>query len=168
MTWLGESNQEGYDVAQVCHNGHVANSSTISSPQFNQDFCDKCGEKTITECPHCHESIRGHYVGTYVIGGEYHPPPHCHNCGKPFPWTERRIQAAIELSVEAGGLTGDDAKQLKESVNEIVRDTPKTHLAATRLKRLLPKLGQGTANAVRDILVDIASETAKRIIWPGG
>jgi hypothetical protein len=28
---------EGYDVAQVCQNGHVTNSTFEDHPQFNQD-----------------------------------------------------------------------------------------------------------------------------------
>ena len=70
------------------------------------------------------------------------------------------------MSVEVGELTGDDATQFAESLNDIVRDTPRTQLAATRLERLMGKLGQQTASAIRDILVDIASETAKKVIWP--
>ena len=38
---------EGFDVAQVCPNGHVTNSSFHNEPQFNVDYCTKCGEKTI-------------------------------------------------------------------------------------------------------------------------
>jgi hypothetical protein len=33
-----------YDIAQVCPNGHVANDSTQRDPEFNMEFCDKCGE----------------------------------------------------------------------------------------------------------------------------
>ncbi|MBK7867373.1 MAG: DUF2321 domain-containing protein [Ignavibacteriales bacterium] len=49
---------EGYDVAQICLNGHCTNSSFKSFPEFNQDYCDKCGEQTITLCPACKSPIR--------------------------------------------------------------------------------------------------------------
>jgi hypothetical protein len=47
-----------------------------------------------------------------------------------------------------------------------VRDTPKTTVAATRFKKLVLKGGKELAGGFRDILVDIASETAKKILWP--
>lgn len=41
----------GYDAAQICMNGHVITRMFHDSPEFRQNFCDKCGEKTITTCP---------------------------------------------------------------------------------------------------------------------
>ena len=32
-----------YDVAQICTNGHVVNSSASSVPQSNQKYCTECG-----------------------------------------------------------------------------------------------------------------------------
>ncbi|MGO9245239.1 MAG: DUF2321 domain-containing protein [Verrucomicrobiia bacterium] len=75
---------EGYDVGQVCLNGHSANSSSASMPQFNQDHCERCGERTITACLHCQTSIRGRYHFRNVLGAlKYDPPAYCYKCGKP-------------------------------------------------------------------------------------
>jgi hypothetical protein len=159
--------REGYDVAQVCPNGHTANDSFREFSDFNKEFCDKCGEKTITSCPKCNNPIRGAYHAQGVIGVfEYTPPAYCHNCGNAFPWTERKIQAAIELSVEEGNLNEEDSKVLEQSIKDIVRDIPQTQVAASRFKKIMTKVGSSTAGAVKDILVDIVSETAKKIIWP--
>ena len=54
-----------YDTAQICMNGHVINSMSISHPEHNKKFCDKCGAPTTTNCPKCNTPIKGHY----------HPPP---------------------------------------------------------------------------------------------
>ena len=99
-----------------------------------------------------------------MISGLSHPPPYCHNCGDPFPWTERTIQAAIELGVEAGGLNDDDANQFRESVNDIVRDTPRAPLAVNRFRRIMHKVGPQVATGVRELLVDVASEAAKKLL----
>ncbi|MDQ1274857.1 MAG: hypothetical protein QG610_429 [Euryarchaeota archaeon] len=167
--WIPQAyGREGYDVAQICLNGHTANSSTLESPEFNKDYCDKCGEKTVTFCLHCKTPIRGHYHIPGWIGViSYHPPSYCYACGKPFPWIEKKIQAAIELSKE-DGLSEEEAKQFEDSVKDIISDTPRTPLAASRFMKLMGKVGTGTASAIRDIFVDIASETAKKMIWPNG
>ena len=38
-----------YDLAQICENGHVANSCARDYPARNQVHCDKCGSRTILE-----------------------------------------------------------------------------------------------------------------------
>jgi len=157
----------GYDIAQVCPNGHTANDSYQEYPEFNKQFCEKCGEKTITHCTKCNGPIQGAYHSEGVIGVfEYTPPGYCHHCGNAFPWTERKILAAMELSVEEGHLDKEESMILEQSIKEIVRETPQTQAAANRFKKIMVKAGASTAGAVRDILVDIVSETAKKIIWP--
>jgi hypothetical protein len=133
-----------------------------------EPFCESCGERTLTVCPQCNAPIRGRYFEQGVISGldEYSPPAFCHSCGNQFPWTERAILAAIELAADSGALTQDEEKQFADSVQEIAKDTSKAQLAGSRISRLLKKTGDVTAKAVRDILVEIVSETAKKAIWP--
>lgn len=134
-------------------------------PEFNQDFCDKCGAKAITECPSCKTLIRGHYTVEDVIciGDSYDPPAFCYKCGTAFPWTTTKISAAVDLLTEDDPDT--DPQTVRQSIEEIVSDTPRTKVGATRLKNILTKVGSGTAKALRELLVDIASESAKKIIW---
>jgi len=39
-------------------------------------------------------------------------------------------------------------------------------VAAIRLKKLFAKAGKGVAEGFKNILVDIVSEAAKKMIWP--
>jgi hypothetical protein len=159
-----------YDVAQICLNGHLINHSMRRLPQFNKKFCDKCGAPTISNCPICSAEIQGQYHPGYVeasIGRYRSPPAFCPNCGGPYPWTEAKIQAAHELAQELEGISDDEKTILTQSIDDIVKDTPQTTLAATRFKRLVSKMGKPVADAFRDILVDIVSETAKKMLWPG-
>jgi len=39
-------------------------------------------------------------------------------------------------------------------------------LESVKFKTVLRKIGNGTGNMIKDILVDIVSEMAKKIIWP--
>jgi hypothetical protein len=157
---------EFYDTAQVCLNGHPTNSSADTYPQFNQKFCDRCGAPTITACERCNVPIRGRYnsLGSLDLT-PYVPPSFCHNCGKPYPWTEAKLNAARELADELDQLTVSEKETLK-SLGDIIRDTTRTQVAATRFKKLMVKAGAQAAGVFRDLIVDIASETAKKAIWP--
>lgn len=157
-----------YDTAQVCLNGHVINDCVHRSPEFNKRFCPSCGESTITQCPNCKRAIEGDYYvpGIAVIGfSTKKAPEYCSHCGTALPWTEKRIQAAIDLFTEEGTTTAEEARQFSENLRELAKDSPLTPLATSRLKRLLKKVGTGTASAIRDIAVDVLSETARKALF---
>lgn len=156
-----------YDTAQICLNGHVVNASSTRLPQDNKAFCEKCGAATTTACPSCGSGIRGNYYGRRVFV-PLSRPSFCPDCGKPYPWTDSALQAAKELAQELEGLTHEERKTLSKDLDDIVADTPRTQVAAVRLKKMLAKAGKVGAQAVRDILVDVASEAAKKIISPTG
>ena len=158
---------EGYDTAQICMNGHVVAATAGSSPQFRKSFCKKCGAATTMECLECLSVIQGHYHVPGVIGFmDYDPPLYCHNCGKPFPWTTRTIDAVAQLASGDGSLTRDETVEFREDLREIIRESPQARASANRMKEILGKLKAGTATAIRDMLVDIASESVKKMIWP--
>lgn len=160
-----------YDVAQICSNGHVINKYARTMPRFNKEFCDTCGARTIIACQKCNASIQGCYDSGLVIIGPSEPfpaPAFCHNCGAPYRWTEKRREAARELVAEEKGLTQEEKATLAKDVDDLIADNPRTKVAATRWKKGLAKMGKETAHALHEILIDIASETAKKTIWPHG
>ena len=53
---------------------------------------------------------------------------------------------------------------IKQRLHDIIAENPKTEMAAIKFKHIIAKVGQETAKALRDITVDIASETAKKIL----
>jgi hypothetical protein len=150
--------KDSYDIAQICPNGHVVNAATRTNPQHNQKFCDRCGEATLTTCADCGIGIQGHYADS--IGLRYTPPTYCHNCGKPFPWSIRRLAAAKELADEFDELSAEEKESLKQSLDDLMRDTPQMKVAETRFKRLMKKAGNHAYEGMRDILVDVLSEAA--------
>jgi len=157
-----------YLTAQVCLNGHTITNSLERSPNKAEAYCSICSERTITKCPDCNTQIRGYYYvpGVLDFAQCYSPPSFCHNCGKPFPWTISRLEAAIELADLQEKLNQQEIESLKQDVQDIIKDTPKATIAATRFKKIMLKIGETAAQGFHDILVDIASETAKKIIWP--
>lgn len=91
-----------YDTMQVCAKGHVITDMHDTYPVHRQDFCLRCGSRTTTACPYCHEKIRGFYHVSGVIGGT-HPnvPLNCHRCGEPYPWrTKAFIREKIVIFIK--------------------------------------------------------------------
>ena len=155
-----------YDVAQICENGHVVNSMARDYPDSNQKHCDKCGASTIMVCPSCQTEIRGVYHVPSVIGFyEYDAPAFCYECGKPFPWTTTRLHAAEDLVNELEDLTIDDRKSLKESLPDLVRETPSTRVAETRFKKIMQKVGKDGYESMRSLLTDIVSDVVRKAIF---
>lgn len=154
--------ESGFDTAQVCINGHEINASTRLSPEFNEKFCGTCGSETITACPACKAPIRGHLRGS--LATSYIPPKFCNGCGKAFPWTASALQAARMYADELSELSPEERQLLKGALDDLVKDTSATPLAAARFKKLLRKAGSGALEAMRKLVIDIVSDTAKKAI----
>ena len=154
----------GRNAAQICVNGHVTNSVVQANPSHSQEFCSSCGARTVTQCATCKEPIRGHYHHPRV-SAPYHAPAYCHKCGTAYPWTAARIEAAKSLADEIAELDENERLLLKASIDDIVRDTPNSQVASLRFKKFAAKGGKEAASAMRDILVDVVSETVRKAIW---
>jgi hypothetical protein len=155
-----------YDVAQICLNGHMINPSIKTDPMHCQDYCSRCGSITITECQYCKTPIRGriHYPNV-VDFGDVEIPAFCISCGNPYTWTKTKLEAAEELANEIDNLSPDEKQLLSESLAELIKDGPKTQVAAVRFKKLTAHATREITNGLRQILIEIASETAKKAIW---
>ncbi|PGF06488.1 hypothetical protein COM59_24210 [Bacillus pseudomycoides] len=156
-----------HDTAQICLSGHIISDSVTIHPKRKQDFCDKCGEETIMFCQGCNANIRGEYHEPNAgdMSAKYTLPDYCYSCGKPYPWTESALEAAKELAKEVEGLTPDEQEILSQSIDDIVKNGPKTAVATTRFKKLATKFSSGIGNAFREILVDVVSESVKKTLW---
>ncbi|MGG3469224.1 DUF2321 domain-containing protein [Neobacillus pocheonensis] len=153
-----------YQTAQICLNGHVINGNFEGYPIDNQNYCQECGSKTIHECPDCKSNIRGDL--DYGVGYEHlqFAPKHCYNCGSPYPWIKEKLKAAKELADEIEELSEEEREKLKGTIDDLLIEGPRTELAAIRFKKLLPKAKVEIANGLKNIIVDIASEYAKKLL----
>jgi hypothetical protein len=70
------------------------------------------------------------------------------------------------LADELTGLTDEEKEKLKQSLEDIVHASPRTQVAALRFKCFVAKTGPGVAEMFRSLLVNIASETAKKLLFP--
>ena len=155
-----------YATAQVCLNGHAVTGDTGFSEGLEK-FCSTCGAETITACPSCHTPIRGDYKASGILSfAPYTPPAYCHQCGKPFPWTESALSAAAELVEDMEELNSEDQEKFKTSIMDIAFESPRTSLAANRIAKYLRQVAPSTQDAFKTIMYGIATEAAKRLIWP--
>jgi len=154
-----------YNNAQICLNGHVITTNTSYS-ELTKKFCPSCGELTVKSCSNCSAPIKGEYELENVISfSKYHAPSFCDNCGNAYPWTEAAQNAAYELIHFSDSLNLEEKEELNKTIAELMKDSPKSQLAQLRFKIYASKMGKELANGLKNVLIDIVSETAKKAIW---
>jgi hypothetical protein len=155
-----------YDIAQICLNGHVTNDAIERKPENNEEYCERCGKPTITECPKCKTPIRGHpYFDNGVNLAMYIDAPRfCIACGCAFPWFETKLQAAKEIASMHEDLNDKDRELLKSSFDDLIQDDAKSEAAAFRIRPVLNKIKRGAKDPLYKLVVDIGSEAIKKIL----
>ncbi len=161
-----------YDVQQVCKNGHQITGSYNIRPDKRKDFCQECGETTIIACPSCGEAIEGTQIKArpdysggrsghsgIVPGSPVGVPDYCSNCGKPYPWRENTIVAAIQMFAELG-IDENEESTIDEDMHNIAKDIPQAKPSAMRIKRICDKYGTVAYNVV----MEFASKTAAEVL----
>jgi hypothetical protein len=156
-----------YYTAQICENGHVINPEIDNWPgewPGKAAFCSICGAKTLTACPNsnCNRPIRGRSLYSSI---NYSAPSYCPHCGSPFPWTVSAIKGANELAVQIK-MDEMDRTELPNLIENLVRQTPRTPVAAARLSGLLQKVSPLAAEGFKQILIGVVTEGAKKMLWP--
>lgn len=154
---------EGFDVAQICNNGHEVNSTYNNMPEFRQEHCEQCGAKSVTACQHCKKSIRGKYWGTMSLA-KYEIPKYCGECGTAFPWTTARMEAIRELVEMAPGLSEADKQLVNEALPDIAKSTPRTEVAILKMRKALSKSKDFGKKIFEKVATDIATDQAKLLL----
>ncbi len=150
-----------YDVLHICLNGHIIDSG-IENADYDGSTCPICGFPTIDECLNCETKIKDSELDMY-IDKPIMAPSHCHNCREPFPWT-LTIGNAKDLVHMLDGLTFGDQQRLIQHVGLITKDSPEAVVAAKSVKKLLSESNNRYALTLMDILEDIASKQARRLM----
>lgn len=152
--------QEGtYDTMQVCLGGHQINSSFQDYPQHNKAHCPDCGEPTITACQACKAPIKGYYRGVLPMDDDP-VPSYCDACGMAYPWQVSKVANALEL-LSLEGVADADVKEIERNLPDITRDTPRSQVAARRIRNALGKVGKPVYDVGIKVIGDIAAATAK-------
>ncbi len=152
-----------YHTAEICEKGHIISKNGIKI----QNFCKECGSKVIHRCPSCNSSIDGVVQDAWDFSYKFDLPYYCDKCGKAYPWTLIAIETIQELLLLDPTFNQDDVNFISNNVSELITETPKTKLVATKMKLLIGKATVATGNLAKEILIDVLSETAKKIILEG-
>jgi len=151
-------------TALICLNAHPINWRTEDRPTFNTKFCKQCGAKTINACPQCNSPIQGTVIAN--SGHNYDPrtaPAYCHECGSPYPCTAERMKAAKDIVELSTTLGAEDKAEVIDAIILTSTESPRTPVAAEKLKKYLPVIGK----TAQDVITAVLSETAKNILFPG-
>lgn len=151
-----------YHNAQICLNGHVV--TPFNESETVEIFCSKCGAETISRCLSCGSEIRGVEYSDYDYLLTYHKPFYCPNCGNPYPWTQKAIDAATILISEEENLESLLKSSAIELLPSIISETPNTNIAVIRIKKCLASAGKFTSDALRQFIIDFGCEVAKKSI----
>ena len=92
-------------------------------------------------------------------------PSFCTSCGKPYPWTKKRIKNFHELTDELDELTPEERNLLNRSLDELIQDSPKSDVASLRFKKIASKLRHDSYDLVKNVATDLLSETLKKAIF---
>ena len=152
-----------YLTAVICKNGHTITCTLELNPEENVEFCDECGESTIRNCEYCNEFIRGIFFSD-LTDWSFHTPKYCHKCGKPYPWTERKLEVAIEYANEIENLNYEDKNVIIQSIDDIAKNSPKAEVSTLRYKKILKKVGGKIGEKLNDFIIDLASESIKKLL----
>lgn len=131
----------GYDVAEVCHRGHIITWYAATKPEKRAKHCKECGAPTTDKCDQCETPIRGYFhIPNHVLLASTTPPSFCHECGAPYSWTAERLLTAKQFVEELDDIPESERRLLAQSLDDIVRDTPSSPLAVMRVKKAVTRL----------------------------
>jgi hypothetical protein len=162
-----------YYTGIVCQNGHKVARRVFSNEAEGITHCPLCGAKAIDACLDCQKSIRGGEIPTTMNARRdasaddtsWPLDAYCYGCGKAYPWTVKRAEAATETLDELEQLTEFERGQLKGSIVDIMADTTRTEVGAIRWKKTIAKYAGTTAQGVlTKLLADLASAAAKNTV----
>lgn len=154
-----------YHNATICLNGHVLSKKTANSHRF----CPKCGKETFSHCPSCNSPIHGlvRIDGVAILYDRpYDIPYYCYECGSPYQWTKQILDNAVELLALDEELDSASKELIKNTIPELIVDTPTTPIAIAKYQKGMSKAGQIIKDTMRQLLVDVISETAKKALFP--
>ncbi|WP_369525236.1 DUF2321 domain-containing protein [Faecalibaculum rodentium] len=106
------------------------------------------------------------HVIPFCYALKYARPYFCPYCGKPYPWTQKAIESAVELlALSEESLDAETRELLKNCLPDLMTDTPVSKVAAARWGQFLAKSGSLVKNAAHEIFNGIVTEAVLKILF---
>ena len=86
---------------------------------------------------------------------------------EPAEAQEAKIEAARKLISQAEQLSASEKVDFGNAVADLAKESPRTAVAVEKLKQYSAKAGKAIGEGVWKIVLDVASEAAKKILLPG-
>ena len=151
-----------YKTSIICKNGHLIDCNAEPQDVRSNKFCTICGSENISVCQECQTPIRGRVASFIIDTAPYtYVPAYCHECGKPYPWTVTALSTAAEIIEEDDSLTADEIQKLISVLPDVISETPKSNIAAIRIKKAFLKISKFTAEALKTFIIDFGCEFIK-------
>lgn len=93
-----------------------------------------------------------------TISQKYDRPAYCHNCGKPYPWTESAIETMRKIIWEDEDLFEDEKERMNESLPDLITETPKTELAIMQVKKCAMRATKAVGTALLNFVIENGCE----------
>lgn len=152
-----------YYNATICLNGHVVDKHIANA----QKFCTICGKETYSACSNCQSPIHGVIKLNGAIGTpRYNKPFYCHDCGLPYPWTQKILNNAVELVALDDELDNTSKELIKNAIPELLIESSTTPVAIANYQKGMSPAGQILKDSMRQLLIGVVSETAKKFLFP--
>ncbi len=150
-----------YYSAAICLGGHYID-ALLNAPHIPHspvpDYCAKCGNKVITNCPTCGTRLRGAGKGSWP---PYVPSNFCDSCGTIMPWASREAIAAKlvrDLSEEV--IDPAERLRIKEEVAALA-DPKESDDKRTRAGEWLKKAAPAAWKNVSPLVYSLASAAVR-------
>ncbi|PIJ97888.1 DUF2321 domain-containing protein [Lysinibacillus sphaericus] len=151
----------------ICQKGHQI-SFWYKLNDGPKQYCERCGESTISCCKSCGFPIYGYEYpeGVITMGPDTYPvPSYCRNCSHPYPWTELILNNAVELISLDDNLPEDVREIIKNALPDLIVESTSTPLAAAKYKKFIPEAAKYVQDGLKNLLVDVTSEVVKKTLW---
>lgn len=100
-----------------------------------------------------------------AIGFKYYKPYYCWNCGKPYPWTEKILENAIEILSLDETIGETERELIKNAIPNLIVETPDTPVAVAKYKKGISQAAEFVKTSMRQLLIDVVSETIKKTLF---
>jgi hypothetical protein len=158
--------------AAICEGGHLQKSTLENQEKYEKKFCTQCSAKIIDNCCSCDTPILGGYVyqkwvsGNYLTGenqyrevkeGVVSIPNYCHECGKPYPWTQKFLsEYKMILELQSDEIDQDISEKIYKATEEALKNRFEGN-SITVLKLMYKKLDDVTRTVLINVLSNVAT-----------